>query len=72
MSKGLPKEGFPTVWESRSQGLGVPTLHYHFLTLFLGDHSSSTFQYRGFFVYKLPLFHSAGPVPIPVVTLSDW
>lgn len=40
MSKGLPKEGFPTVWESRSQGLGVPTLHYHFLTLFLGDHSS--------------------------------
>lgn len=39
MSRELPKEDFPTVWESRSQGLGVPTLHYHFLTLFLGDHS---------------------------------
>lgn len=38
MSRELPKEDFPAVWESRSQGLGIPAFHYHLLSLFLGEH----------------------------------
>lgn len=38
ISRELPKEDFPAIWESRSQGLGIPPLHYHLLSLFLGDH----------------------------------
>lgn len=38
MSRKLPKEDFPAVWESRSQGLGIPPLHYHLLSLYLGEH----------------------------------